>query len=461
MVCASLANHLPITVLLILLISIPMVFGILQVTIAQGDEPVLGYPYLAHGGDNENFTASRFQLNGAATITSMSCQMYIGYSLNEQGGDSTYRFAIYSDKNGQIGELIGQTELGTISKPVGQVLTIDDFQTLDFASPISLQAGTYWLAAVVHGPNIFIDEDQFVQSALRVRSNLNSTTFPQTLSSLQYIDDEVVAIYASGQGTSSVMPPPSVDPSHPGISALSVYCQGTDSATGKLQVFGDLSVYGTSVPQAAIEFFYRHIGETEWQSIGETNTSDNGTYTVDWLPPASGSYLINATYWGSSIYSPVFKAINVLVEPSSSNQSVTVFSVDSNSTVSNLAFNSANAQLSFSVTGVTGTTGYVNVCISKSLVADPSSIQAYIDDSPANFTVSSAGNNWILDFSYHHSSHGIEFDLNRYTTGSSTPTPKPVPELPQEMLLIVAAALTAVAVIVVTLFLIRKKATAQ
>lgn len=436
-----------------------MALGVIQVSIAQGDKPILGYPYLGHGGDNENFTASSFQLNGAATITSMSCQMYIGYSINEKDEDSTYRFAIYSDNHGQIGELIGQTELGTISKPVdNSVLTLDEFQTLNFASPISLQAGTYWLAAVVQGPNIFIDEDQFVQSALRVRSNLNSTTFPQTLSSPQYIDNEVVAIYASGQGTSSVMPPPSVDPSHPGRSALSIYCQSTDPATSKLQVFGDLSVYGTSVPQAAIQFFYRQIGQTEWQSIGETNTSDNGTYTVDWSPPTSGSYLINATYWGSSIYSPVFKAINVLVEPSSSNQSETVFSVDSNSTVSNLTFNSANAQLSFSVTGETGTTGYASVCIGKTLVADPSTIQAHIDDTPANFTVSSAGDSWILHFSYHHSSHNIEFDLNSLTIGSSTPTPEQTPQLPQQTLLIAAAALTVVAIISVMLFLRRKKA---
>lgn|GEM_PF-4338592 len=221
------ANHLPLTALLIVLISFPILFGGLQVTSAQGDKPILGYPYLAHGGNNGNFTASRFQLNEAATITSMSCQIYIGYSPNEPGGDSTYRFAIYSDNHGQVGELIGQTELGTISKRVGQVLTKDDLQTLSFAAPISLQAGTYWLAAVVHGPNILIGEDQFVESYQLVRCNLNSTSFPSTLSSLQYIDNEVVAIYASGQGISSVMPPSTVAPpktyySVPPLSSLSL-----------------------------------------------------------------------------------------------------------------------------------------------------------------------------------------------------------------------------------------------
>jgi hypothetical protein len=222
-----LTNHLPLTALLIVLISFPILFGGLQVTSAQGEKPILGYPYLTHAGNNGNFTASRFQLNEVATITSMSCQIDIGYSPNEPGGNSTYRFAIYSDNHGQVGELIGQTELGTISKPVGQILTIDDFQTLSFAVPISLQAGTYWLAAVVHGPAIWIGEDQFVESSQLVRCNLNSTSFPATLSSLQYSDNEVVAIYASGQGVSSVMTPSTVAPpktyySVPPLSSLSL-----------------------------------------------------------------------------------------------------------------------------------------------------------------------------------------------------------------------------------------------
>ena len=252
-------DHLPLTTLLIVTISFSMLFGVPQVTSAQSDKPLLGYPYLSHGSDGvENFSASCFKLNEAATITSMSCQMYIGYSLNEPGGDSNYRFAIYTDKNGQIGELVGQTELGTINKPVGQVLTLYDFQTLSFASPISLKAGTYWLAVVVHGPNILIVEDQFIESSQRVRCNLNSTSFPSTLSSLQYIDNEVVAIYASGQGASSILPPPTVDSSHPGMSSLSVNCQSIDS-TGKLQVFGVLSLYNVGIPQSTIGFSYRQI----------------------------------------------------------------------------------------------------------------------------------------------------------------------------------------------------------
>lgn len=449
------ANHLPLTALLIALLSLPMLFSVPQVTSAQSDKPILGYPYLSHASDGvENFSASCFKLNEAATITSISCQMYIGYSLNEPGGDSSYRFAIYTDNNGQIGELVGQTELGNISKPVGQVLTLYDFQTLSFASPVSLKAGTYWLAAVVSGPNILIVEDQFVASSQRVRCNLNSTSFPSTLSSLQYIDNEVVAIYASGQGASSVLSPPTVDSSNPGMSSLSVNCQ-REGSTGKLQVFGVLSLYNVGIPQSTIGFSYRQIGQTEWQSIGSTSTSTDGIYSIDWLPPTQGSYIVNATYWGSSTSSFVFKAITVLVTASSGNQTKTVFSVDSNSTVSDLAFDSASSALSFSVTGQSGTTGYVDVCVAKTLVADPSIIQAYIDGNPVNYTVTSVDDSWILHFSYHHSSHDIEFSFNSHTTSSSSPTSEPAPELPQETLLIVVASLMAVAVM--AFMLVRRK----
>ncbi len=447
----NLNNHSWSPAFLVALLLVSAAFGVIQGTSAQGDKPILGYPYLAHGGDNENFSASLFQLNGAATITSMSCQMYIGYSINEKDEDSTYRFAIYSDNNGQIGELIGQTELDTISKPVDNIaLTLDEFQTLNFASPISLQAGTYWLAAVVQGPNIHINEDQFVESSQRARCNLNSTSFPSTLSSLQYIDNEVVAIYASGQGNSSVMPPPTVDSSHPGMSSLSVNCQ-SEGSNGNIQVFGTLSLYGTGIPQAIIEFSYQQIGEPIWRFIGSTNTSTNGSYSIDWSPSTEGNYLINATYWGSSTTSFVFKAVPVLITAPSGNQSQTVFSVDSNSTVANLSFDSANAQLSFSVTGLSGTMGYADVCVSRSLVENVSSIQAYIDDNPVSYTVTSTEDSWILHFYYHHSSHNIMFDLSgaKISSVPDMPEASSVPEMPNEALSLIIVALVTIAALLI------------
>ena len=93
--------------------------------------------------------------------------------------------------------------------------------------------------------------------------------------------------------------------------------------------------------------------------------------------------------------------------------------------MANLSFDSANAQLSFSVTGLSGTMGYADVCVSKSLVENVSAIQAYIDGNPVAYTVTSTEDSWILHFYYHHSSHNIMFDLSGADISS-------VPEMPND-----------------------------
>ena len=97
----------------------------------------------------------------------------------------------------------------------------------------------------------------------------------------------------------------------------------------------------------------------------------DGSFSVEWLPPTTGNYLVNATYWGNSIYSPVFTAVNVLVAPSTGDQTQNVFSVESNSTVTSLAFNSESSELSFSVSGETGTTGYTEISSPKASSMTP------------------------------------------------------------------------------------------
>jgi hypothetical protein len=420
-------SRLHLAAILLLLLSIT------HAASGQVNTPVFGYPYSAHQAEGTGtgypcmFYGSDFQLNGSATITFISCKMYIGYDISSSNETSSYRFAIYHDNGGKVGELIAQTESGTVIKPADAQLPLqlDDFQTLSFSSPVSLQADTYWLTAAIKGPNLMVYNDLTTQPSLMARCSLTSTTFPSTLTSIQYINNQVCAIYASGTGASSVMPLPSVEASNPGLSSLSVNCQSIGSATNGVEVFGSLSVYGASIPQAAIDFSYRTIDEKEWHQLGTTNTNADGSYSIDWTPPTQSSYLINATYWGNSTTSPTFKAVPVLITPPNGNQSQTVFSIDSNSAVTNLAFDSANAQLSFSVTGENGTTGYADVCIGKGLVADASTIQAFIDGNPANFTVSSTADSWILQFSYHHSSHNVQFDLKGGSNSS-------VPEIPKQ-----------------------------
>jgi hypothetical protein len=83
------------------------------------------------------------------------------------------------------------------------------------------------------------------------------------------------------------------------------------------------------------------------------------------------------------------------------------FFVDSNSTISNLFFNSTNSELSFTVSGETGTAGYVKVTIAKSPLSSLQNVKAYLDGDELDVAITSYGDLWVLDFSYSHSTHYV------------------------------------------------------
>ena len=158
-----------------------------------------------------------------------------------------------------------------------------------------------------------------------------------------------------------------------------------------------------------------------WQDLTYVNTDSNGSFTCVWNPSVSGNYGIEATWPGDSDYSNASAVYNFAIAPFN-NQNQNVFSVTSNSTLTSLTFNSATNELSFGVSGPSGTTGLTKVCIPQSLVPDISKINVTLDGSTINYTSFSEENVWILTFTYHHSSHTIAIAL-----GSTTST---VPELP-------------------------------
>ena len=83
----------------------------------------------------------------------------------------------------------------------------------------------------------------------------------------------------------------------------------------------------------------------------------------------------------------------------------------SNSTVSAFAFNSTSEELSFRVSGESGTTGYVNVFIPKSLMSDVSNLKVYLDGNILTSSTESQGDSWLVSFTYHHSIHQVTINL--------------------------------------------------
>lgn len=286
---------------------------------AQSLTGIFGYSNASSqgGGSGTQYTAdgSRFTLDVEANITSMSCLMSYVVNPVQPNASYSYRFAIYRDSGGAVGNLLAQTEIGEIfnagEPPKGDNSTEPDNSTkpipnsdglwkaLNFARPVHLTPGAYWLM-VVHDASQVISVHSAVQDIYEsVYSVIGSMTFPASLNSPVYTFGQVHCIYAS------------------------------------------------------------------WE--------------------------IN------------FAAI--LSEEQS------VFSLSSNSTISSLAFNSAKKELSFTVNGSQGTTGYTQVFISKTMLPDVTGVTVTLDGGQLSFTASSLGDFRSLYFVYSHSTHNVAISM--------------------------------------------------
>lgn len=103
------------------------------------------------------------------------------------------------------------------------------------------------------------------------------------------------------------------------------------------------------------------------------------------------------------------------------------FSIISNSTISELVFNSTNKTLTFTVSGLTGTTGYTNLTISKTLIENISGLTIYLEGDPINYTTASTDYFWLIHFTYNHSTHKVVIILNSPYSAQFTETPLGTP----------------------------------
>jgi hypothetical protein len=88
-----------------------------------------------------------------------------------------------------------------------------------------------------------------------------------------------------------------------------------------------------------------------------------------------------------------------------------VFLVESNSTLSSLAFNSTSGEISFTVSGSSETSGFVKFSISKSLIPDPTAFKVFLYGRQLPYSVDSVGETWLLNFEYTHSIHNVVISI--------------------------------------------------
>lgn len=187
-------------------------------------------------------------------------------------------------------------------------------------------------------------------------------------------------------------------------SSSSTYVGYIVNINGTLQ-----DLYGNGLENELVVISYTFQGAPTWFPISSTITDNGGHYYVQWIPSASGYFTIKTEWAGNATHDGTSNT-TTLSNLAYNNQYV--FSVESNSTISGLAFNTTDSSLSFTATGPSGTRGYTKVTIAKSLVANATNIRVYLDDNQTQYSIASTDDSWLLTFDYTHSTHKVAVDLN-------------------------------------------------
>ena len=215
----------------------------------------------------------------------------------------------------------------------------------------------------------------------------------------------------------TVKPTPTPTPNP--TATLNFTCSSFVDETGlRVDIKGTLTGNRTGISGAPISIYYSLSGGSSWNELTFITAEEDGSFSAQWFPTATGNLLIKAIFTGDCNYSQTRTIVNLAVAPADDEEE-NVFSVSSNSTVSQLAFNSTTNELSFTVSGENGTTGYFDVFIPKTLVADISNLNVYLDGNQMNYTATSLTDSWILHLTYHHSEHKVTMTLDTLSTQQS------------------------------------------
>ncbi|MGD6935037.1 MAG: hypothetical protein ACQCN5_12610 [Candidatus Bathyarchaeia archaeon] len=206
---------------------------------------------------------------------------------------------------------------------------------------------------------------------------------------------------------------------------LDLNCSSTSSNVNfKVNINGVLTDNETEpLADEPILVSYSLTNGSSWIELTFLKTQEDGTFSAVWLPQATGNFLVRATYPGNDVYQDVNATVSLAV--AETGQQTSCFTIYSNSTLSELAFNSANRELSFSVSGKDGTAGYVDAFIPESLVGNTISLNVNLDNKQILYTAKLENDTWIISFNYHHSTHAVSMKMDSThpsETASESPT---------------------------------------
>lgn len=235
-------------------------------------------------------------------------------------------------------------------------------------------------------------------------------------------------------------PKPTPNPSLP-TPSIDVSCKGTSTTNGyKVNINGNLQLNGTALADKSVLISYSVTGGDSWQSLTLVKTQADGSFGAVWNPDVNGNYLIKATLEATSTFNAVSKTVTLALAPDAERN---VFTLNSNSTITQFAFNSTAQELSFVASGPSGSTGYVSIYIPKTLISDISSLKTYVDGTEVTFQSESQSDFWLITFSYSHSEHIVTLEL---ANEEQAPVQSPPPQAISNDILIAIIAIIIAAV---------------
>ncbi len=185
----------------------------------------------------------------------------------------------------------------------------------------------------------------------------------------------------------------------------------------RIDLMGRFTCEGSPVPNAQILLSYSSPSfPSDWTPITVAVTDPEGNYVYSWLPTKTGLLTVRASYVGEEYKAAeITRNVTVLQAGGSS-----LFFVESNSTVTALAFNSTSQEIYFTVSGPSGTSGYVKLFIAIELMPDASTVQVFLDGKQVEHTIHLEGDNWLLAFNYSHSEHHVLVNISQSSSRNLT-----------------------------------------
>ena len=219
--------------------------------------------------------------------------------------------------------------------------------------------------------------------------------------------------------TATPIPTPRPEPSAKPTITIDVKSSASANIP-KVEISGTLSYNKTGVSITYVYVGYSADGGNSWKDFSLAQTNTDGSFDAIWIPNATGSYMLCAQYLGNLTLHWMNATVNLAMLPDLAGNE---FSVVSNSTISNVAYDSATQQLSFSTNGTSGTNGYAQICIPKTLASDYQALEVKLDGEKLAFGSQSSDDVWVISCVYTQSEHAFTVQIPFAEILSPTQTP--------------------------------------